>query len=108
MGRSCCRSARRAEQRSHAMGARRLMPTETRTICWTPIWNKDREGVGMEHLLLSERTADSVVLAFDEEHGPFRLTYRLTWDESWQLRDAEPGLTTEGFSRSLRVQTDGQ
>ena len=66
-----------------------------RTICWTPIWNKNREGVGLEHLLLAERVADSVVLAFDEEHGPFRLTYRLTWDESWQLRDAELVVATE-------------
>ena len=79
-----------------------------RTICWTPIWNKDRQGVGLEHLLLAERVADSVVLAFDEEHGPFRLTYRLTWDESWQLRDAELLLATERFTRALSLQTDGQ
>jgi uncharacterized protein len=79
-----------------------------RTICWTPIWNKDREGVGLEHLLLAERVADSVVLAFDEEHGPFRLTYRLTWDESWQLRDAELVVAAEGSTRSLKLQTDGQ
>jgi hypothetical protein len=79
-----------------------------RTICWTPIWNKNREGVGLEHLLLAERVADSVVLAFDEEHGPFRLTYRLTWDESWQLRDAELVVATERSSRSLSLQTDGQ
>ena len=55
-----------------------------RTICRVPSWNKNREGVGLEHLLLEERVADSVVLAFDEEHGAFRLTYRLTWDESWR------------------------
>src|SRR5262245_25365048 len=79
-----------------------------RTICWVPIWNKDREGLGLEHLLLAERTADSVVLAFDEELGPFRLTYRLTWDESWQLRDAELAVATERFTRSLNLQTDGQ
>ena len=79
-----------------------------RTICWKPIWNQAREGVGLEHLLLAERSADSVVLAFDEEYGPFRLTYRLTWDESWQLRDAELVLVTERFTRSLRLQTDGQ
>jgi uncharacterized protein len=52
-----------------------------RTMCWTPIWNKDREGVGLEHLLLYEHAADSVILAFDEEQRPFRLIYRLTWDE---------------------------
>jgi len=79
-----------------------------RTICWTPIWNRNREGVGLEHLLLAERMADSVVLAFDEEHGPFRLTYRLTWDDSWRLRDAELRLATERFIRSLSLQTDGR
>jgi uncharacterized protein len=79
-----------------------------RAICWTPIWNKDREGVGLEHLLLTERTAESVVLAFDEKCGPFRLTYRLTWEESWRLRDAELIAATECSTRSLRLQTDGQ
>jgi uncharacterized protein len=79
-----------------------------RTICWTPTWNKDREALGLEHLLLTERTADSVVLAFDEKHGPFRLTYRLTWDESWRLRDAELAVATERSTRSLHLQTDGK
>jgi uncharacterized protein len=80
----------------------------SRAICWVPIWNKDREGVGLEHLLLKERVADSVVLAFDEAHSPFRLTYHLTWDESWQLRDVELVLATERSTRSLRLQTDGR
>ena len=79
-----------------------------RTICWTPTWNKDREGVGLEHLLLGEREADSVVLAFDEEQGPFRLTYRLRWDESWRLREGELGVASDRFTRSLHLQTDGQ
>ena len=63
--------------------------------------------MGLEHLLLAERVADSVVLAIDEEHGPFRLTYRLTWDESWRLRDAELVVATERFTRSLGLRTDG-
>jgi uncharacterized protein len=79
----------------------------SRTICWTPTWNKTQEGTGLEHLLLTKRTADSVVLAIDDERGPFRLTYRLSWDESWQLRDAELVLSTERSIRSLRLQTDG-
>jgi hypothetical protein len=79
-----------------------------RSICWTPIWNKNREGLGLEHLLLAERMADSVVLAFDEEYDPFRLTYRLTWDELWRLRDAELVMVTERSTRSLKLQTDGQ
>ena len=80
----------------------------SRTICWAPIWNKNREGLGLEHLLLTECAADSVVLAFDDEHGPFRLSYRLTWDGSWRLRDAELVLATERSTRSLRLQTDGR
>lgn len=81
---------------------------QCRTICWMPIWNADRTGVGLEHLLLTEREADSVVLAFDEERGPFRLTYRLAWDERWQLRNADLVLATERSSRSLNLQTDGR
>lgn len=78
-----------------------------RTICWTPTWNRNRDGVGLEHLLLADRSADSVVLAFDEERGPFRLTYRLHWDESWRLRDAELVLATGHSTRTLNLQTDG-
>ena len=71
------------------------MPTPaTRTICWVPTWNKARSGVGLEHLLLSAGAADSTVLAFDEEKGPFRLTYRLRWDDAWRVRDAELKVTT--------------
>lgn len=79
-----------------------------RTICWAPLWNKDREGVGLEHLLLADGAADSVVLAFDERQGPFRLTYRLTWDESWRLRDAELAAATARGARSLSLRADGQ
>lgn len=81
---------------------------QRRTICWTPIWNKDRAGVGLEHLLLAERTADSVVLAFDEAQGPFRLGYRLTWDASWQLREADLTVATACTTRALSLRTDGQ
>jgi hypothetical protein len=73
-----------------------------------PTWNKGREGVGLEHLLLGERVADSVVLAFDEERGPFRLTYRLTWDESWRLREADLVVATGRSTTSLYLRTDGQ
>ena len=85
-----------------------MLNSKSRTICWTPLWNKNREGVGLEHLLLADGVADSVVLAYDEEHGPFRLTYRLNWDDSWQLRAAELMLTTERSTDSLTLETDGQ
>ena len=84
------------------------MVNETsRTICWLPTWNGSWEGVGLEHLLLTNDTADSVVLAVDDESGPFRLVYRLRWNEAWQLRSADFSLAREGSSRSLSLQTDG-
>ena len=78
----------------------------SRTICWVPVWNKGREGVGLEHLLLASHAADSVVLAFDEEQAPFRLAYRLEWNESWQLRAAELSVATGRAGRSLALRTD--
>ena len=84
------------------------MPSSpSRTLCWTPLWNKDREGVGLEHLVLAEHSADSVVLAYGDEQRPFRLTYRLEWDDAWRLRDAHLRITTERATRSLSLHTDG-
>jgi hypothetical protein len=77
-----------------------------RTLCWTSHWNKER-GTGLEHLLLREQDADSVVIAFDEKSGPFRLSYRLTWDEAWCLRDAELSVVTDSVTRQLVLHTDG-
>jgi uncharacterized protein len=79
-----------------------------RTVCWTHASSRNEKGAGLEQLLLAEGSADSVVLAFDDERGPFRLTYRLTWDEAWRLRDAELVATTAAATRSLRLLTDGR
>jgi hypothetical protein len=80
----------------------------SRTICWAPLWNEARPGIGLEHLLLSDGSADSVVLAVDEERGPFRLAYRLAWDGAWRLRDAHFELVDERTTRSLSLHTDGE
>ncbi|HET9206346.1 MAG TPA: putative glycolipid-binding domain-containing protein, partial [Burkholderiaceae bacterium] len=79
-----------------------------RTLCWTPSWNPAHEGVGLEHLLLSARKADSVLLAIDDEQGPFRLGYRLTWDDGWRLREAELAATTQDSQRTLSLTSDGR
>ena len=63
----------------------------SRAITWAPIWDKNREGVGLEHLLLREGWADSVVLALDEDGRPFRLAYRLAWT-------SRGGYATHGWS----------
>ena len=62
----------------------------------------------MELLLLTERTADSVVLALDDERGPFRLAYTLTWDDAWRLREADLVLTDGRSRESLLLRTDGE
>lgn len=82
--------------------------TGTRTVCWQLTWNPAQEGVGLEHLLLSDDEASAVVLAFDDATGPFRLSYRLAWGPSWQLRQADLLLDTHQASRALSLRTDGQ
>jgi hypothetical protein len=79
----------------------------SRTICWKPTWNEAYD-VGLEHLLLGRHSADSVILAVDEESGPFRFTYKLEWDKSWQIRSAELALATERSTRAMKLQTDGR
>lgn len=79
-----------------------------RTICWLPLWNDSYRGVGQEHLLLCEDTADSVVLGIDETRGPFRFAYRLRWSAGWHLRSAELSITIGDSSRSLILHTDGK
>ena len=79
----------------------------SRTITWARISDGDREGAGLEHLLLREGIADSVVLAFDEHGHPFRLAYRLAWNEAWRLRDAELVVTAEHGTGRLHLRTDG-
>ena len=78
-----------------------------RTLCWTSHRNRQREDVGLEHLLLRDREADSVILAFDDVMGPFRLSYRLTWDEEWRVRTAELIAATHDTTRLLTLHTDG-
>ena len=82
---------------------------QPRTVCWIPLWNDAQPGVGIEHLLLCDGRADGVVIAVDEEAGPFRLTYRLDWDESWRLREATLSLVDDegGAFRSMRLRSDG-
>jgi hypothetical protein len=85
-----------------------MTKTLCRTVCWMPTWNKERQRVGLEHLLLTDQAADGVILGFDEEHGAFRLTYQLQWTPSWQIRDARLFLATARGTQSLHLQTDGE
>ena len=80
------------------------------TVCWIPSWSASHPDVGIEHLRLSEGLADGLVVAIDDELGPFRLHYRLSWDAQWCLRDAALSLIGEEgvAARTMRLATDGQ
>ena len=56
--------------------------------------------------MLSGRTADSVIVAFDEDGEPFRLSYRLEWDEGWRLRSASLQVIANGGKRALVLLSD--
>jgi uncharacterized protein len=80
----------------------------THAACWKPLWNSQRQGLGLEQLLLSSRSASSVVLAFDEDAQPFCLRYQLAWDEAWNLRSADLVVQAAMGTRSLQLFADGK
>jgi hypothetical protein len=75
------------------------------SVCWTPTWS--RNGLGFEHVLLAENTADSSLLAFDDDGEPFRLRYRLRWSDSGLLQQAELETLKGTQARSLSLNADG-
>lgn len=84
-----------------------------KAICWQPIRHPARGANdpctgGFEHLLLSELSADSTILGFDEQGEAFRLTYHLRWDELWHLRDARLVRTNAAGVIALHLDSDGR
>jgi len=75
------------------------------TVCWVPIWSRD--GLGLEHVLLAGNAADSSLLAFDEDGEPFRLTYRLRWDDNGLLQRADLEASKGTHVRALSLRADG-
>lgn len=84
--------------------------TTTRTLCWKATWNPEQPDTGLEHVLVGEGHADSVLLAIDEGGEPFRLAYTLRWDERRVLRSADLTVHQRAEVRSLalRVRDDGR
>src|SRR5687767_2723601 len=83
-----------------------MQPTTPLTVCWVPTWSKIH--LGLEHVLLAGNTANSSLLAFDEDGEPFRLAYRLRWDDRGLLRQAEMETVKGTRARSLTLQADGR
>lgn len=78
-----------------------------RSVCWRPLWNQARPGLGLEHLLLAPCSAASLLLGFGEDGRPFTLRYRLGWDEGFNLRTADLSVESEAGHRVLQLRTDG-
>ena len=79
-----------------------------RTVCWSPLWNPRHTGVGLEHLVLTPRAADSVILAVDEDDAPFRLDYHLRWAPTGGLLEAGLVLVKGPSRRAMQLRADGQ
>jgi uncharacterized protein len=83
------------------------LPNSHQTVRWASTWNPDRVDEGLEHLLLADNTAESVILAVDQDRGPFRLDYSLSWDADWQIEAADLQIVLDGSRRSLHLRTNG-
>lgn len=77
-----------------------------RAAAWVSLWAPG--GAGLEHVLLDGHAADSVLVAVDEDGQPFRLTYRLRWNEAGAIVAAELACTKGDRPRILSLQADGR
>ena len=64
-------------------------------------------GSDWSHVLVAGNVADSSLLAFDDDGDPFRLAYRLRWDDAGLLQHAELEAAKGIQIRSLSLHTDG-
>ena len=85
--------------------ARQMQHKSTHTVCWIATWSPS--GLGLEHVPVTGNTADSSLLAFDEDGEPFRLTYRLCWNDSGVLQQAELLASKGAQHRTLSLKSDG-
>jgi hypothetical protein len=80
--------------------------TAPHTVCWAPTWGNNN--LGLEHVRVAGNIADSSLLALDDDGEPFRLTYRLQWDDAGCLRQAELEAMKGHEVRSLALRADGR
>jgi uncharacterized protein len=83
------------------------LPNSLQTVRWASTWNPGRDDEGLEHLLLADDAAESVILAVDQDQGPFRLDYSLSWDAQWQIEAVDLQIVIDGSRRSLHLRTSG-
>lgn len=79
-----------------------------RTVCWSAIWNHNSPSLGLENVVLTKGGADSILLAFAEDGTPFRLIYRLGWDDQGRIREADLEVQAGQEKRSLLLPSDAE
>lgn len=84
-----------------------MLNVPAQSVCWSPTWSKGYEHLGLEHVLLDEHGADSVLLAVDEAGKPLRLRYSIRWDAARRVREADLQVRTEAEARRLILRCDG-
>ena len=85
------------------------MPSpEFRVVCWSPTWSPGFEHIGLEHVILNDNSADSVLLACNDRGEPFRLAYVLKWDGLGRLRCADLHVRQGSQARQLGLRSDGE
>jgi hypothetical protein len=86
----------------------RLAADRPRAISWSRVQQSSRTQGGLEHLILARGSSDGVVIAFDDAGEPFRLAYRLRWNDAWQIGQANLEVSTADGVRSLDLHSDGE
>jgi hypothetical protein len=79
-----------------------------RTVVWSHIWDKKREGIGLEYLRLKDSYAEGTIVTFDENGIPYELAYHLEWNHQWHLNRARCKTTHEQSVHELILETDGK
>jgi uncharacterized protein len=78
-----------------------------RIVCWSPTWSPDHSGIGLEQVTLMPDSADSTLLAFNEDGTPLRITYHLHWNEVGRLLRADLQSRSGTQSGALALRSDG-
>lgn len=78
------------------------------TICWRSIWNTQYPETGLEYAVLDALHAESVILCVAEDGMPAKISYRLTWNQSWELISADIQTEQENAFSTLDLRTDGK
>lgn len=100
----CWRCWDASGERTRRAAGRTLM----REIAWTPVWDPERAGWGVELVRLGAGSASSSAILFDDVGAPFDMSWRIEWDERWCVRSVDVRTLRDATVRSLVLTSDGR